>query len=305
MGQITFNMIKKLLLLFILIVSFSTFSQNREATELPETETPLTGVTIPFHSIYINKNNEIFFEEDKVGIHEIKEKIYGPYRNHRNYDPIRIYPSDVHLYADVNADYKIIDAVKTEIASTNQKKIFYRSNLEMNNYSEMYGIKYRLPLSYYRFIPPDYLYSEQERMERMEAAEENERLGMPDVPGPDSPLWVITSAEKIIYSIQDPVIREFFADKTVAFVNIGEDYFEYGSKKILFSEDKQIKEFFKDFDILIMNFQDGLKYKTYIHYLKTIISIEDSLFPLQIVEYSEKIKSIHKQAGIDIKDLIH
>ena len=303
--QITFNMIKRLILLSIFTVSFSAFSQNKEAIELPEMETRLNGLTIPFHSIFVNNNNEIYFEEDKVEIHEIKERIYGPYHNHRNYDPIRMYTSDIHLYADVNTDYIIIDAIKTEIASTGaKKKIFYRSDLEGDNYNEMYGIKYRLPLSYYRFLPPDYLYSEKERMERMEAEEENEQLGMPEVPAPDSPLWEITSAEKIIYSIQEPIIKEFFEDKKAALVNIGEDYFESGSKKILFSEDERIKEFFKDFDILIMNFQDGLKYKTYINYLKTIISIEDSLFLLQIVEYSNKIKSIHKQAGININDLI-
>ena len=293
------------ILLCLLILSFPAFSQEKDELELPQIEASLRSFYFPFHSIFINKDNEIFFGDDKIEVYEVKERLYGPYYKHRNYDQITMNPTEVHLFADVNADYAIIDAVKTEIASTNTlKKVLYRSNFEMEKSSEMFGIKYKLPPSYYRFIPPEKILNSEEKRERIKAEKENRLLGMPDVPEPQSPFWDITSAEKIIYTIQPLVIKEFFPEKKAAFLNVGKDYFEFNSEKILFSEIEKLKTLLTNYDVVIINFQKGLKYSTYIKYLKTIIPVEDSLYPIEIVEYSNDIKLIHQKAGIDLKEII-
>lgn len=281
------------------------YSQGKNEIEFPEIDSKLKFLVIPYHSIFVNKNGEIFFGDDKIEIQEVKEKIYGSYYNHNGYDDITMYPTEVHLFADKNVEYSIIDKIKTEIAQTNcTQKLIYRSNFEMKKQTEMYGLSHKLPNSYYKFLPPERILTKEEKVERRNNLKRDKQLGFPEPPSSNMDDWNIISSEVVIYTIQEPVIKEFFENKRAVIMKVGNDAFEVDDIKLSFIEVDQLKSFFKNYDIIIFDFNTNIKYTEYIDFLKTIIPIEKSMNQIQFVEYSSKIKLLHKKAKIDLQSII-
>jgi hypothetical protein len=214
-----------------------------------------------------------------------------------------MYPTEVHLFADKDVEYRIIDNIKTEIAQTNcAQKLIYRSNFEMKRQTEMYGLSYRLPNSYYKFSPPERILTKEEKAERRKSLKRNKEQGLPEPPSSNINDWTITSPAIVIYTIQEPVIKEFFEGKRTVIIKVGNNTFEVNNTKLSFFEVDQLKSFFEKYDNIIFDFKENVKYSEYIDFLKTIIPIEKSLRQTQFVEY--KIKLIHKKAKIDLQSII-
>ncbi|WP_250432676.1 biopolymer transporter ExbD [Hanstruepera flava] len=295
----------KLSFLF-LICTCSIYSQQYSDIELPNIDTKQKYLVIPYHSIFINRDNQVYFGDEEISIHEVKEKIYGSYYKHPGYGKITTNPLGVHLFADQNADYKIIDEIKSEIAQTNcNKKIFYRTNLEMTNISKMYGIKYMLPNSFFKFTPPNRIRTKKELDDLNENKERNKQLGFPEVPDVNSPELIVTSPATVIYSIQEEVIKEFFENKKVIFIEIGSNYIEHNNIKYSILEVDNLKNFFNDFEVIIYTYKNDLKYNDYLKYLNSIIPIEKSLPNTKFIEYSAKMRLLHQKSNIDLRNIIH
>ena len=100
----------------------------------------------PVYSIYVDKNNSVFFDKRPIQVHEIAKKLsYYRYKLPFEYQT-RI---KVILYIDKGLKYSILDKIKTELANCYLYNIAYKTNSIEDEEDSLRGINMYNHQSFY------------------------------------------------------------------------------------------------------------------------------------------------------------
>lgn len=296
----------KFLVLLFLIGAFSLNAQNNNI-ELPDVDVKVGVLTIPHFDFYVTNKGEVIYNKDTIKVHEIKEYLYRPIKGYR---VTSVYMNKyIHLFADKNLRYSLIDSIKTEISSTNSSKyIIYRSNFKRNAQRKVKGIKHKSPLSFYAFSPPEYLRTKKEIRERDSVSKREYELN-PNLP-PVSSLKEVSwkpaySVERAVYSVQQKIIDEALENKSHKCYTVSNEWLiENKTNKLIDINEKELNKLLLSLDVVFLKFNNELTYESYINFIKILQDLKPNFVHnpnfAEIIELSNQIQGLHKKFKIKL-----
>lgn len=299
---------KQWLIILAVFFYFLNATAQIESIELPHgEETILQKHFTPFFNIYVDKNNKVYFEEEPIEIGEIGKQL--TYKIYQLPFEQRVY-LQIHLFADKNVSYKMVDKIKTEIAATYNHKVVYKTN-SIEDKDILKGVFWYNHFSFFKILPVEKQLTniEQEINKRLnDSITINNviKYGFVDIPSPPEPPsdWINEFYYKL-YSDQQEIIDEALNGKVHRCVTIKNDGIKTDLHSISLDNYKIIEKLFTENDALIMNFDDDLNYSTYLETIRVFISIqkkyknEKIAFPFEV---SSQLVNIHKKAKIKLCD---
>lgn len=298
-------------ILVFLFCFFTTYvvGQENEIT-LPSVDVKLGSYGSPYFSIYIDKIGNVFFEKDKIDINEVSQRLYEGYHDSDYpYGPSSLMPYSVHIFADKEAKFSVIDSVRTEISKTSASKyLIYRSNLKQENTYDIKGIKIKSPMSFYRLSPPLIMITKKHKREldsinKIEQSENPEIISLDKALNTLSMGLIASSIERAIYSIQQDVIDEALLSKKYKCINVTNQNI-ISDRSVYFNDIEKMKNVVNENDIVFLDYDKNLKYGEYIHFIEKFQKInpnfKNSVYKANIIELSYQIQSLHKKAKIKL-----
>jgi len=281
------------------------FCQNK--INLPENiENNFKLLDIPYHSIYLTKENEIIFDNDTIELHNLKERLLEGYPN-EDYSIASTFYKNVHFFIDKEVKYDIYDKLFTEVSCVyDAPYVILRSNFESEIY-KIKGVKKKLFKSFYSFKAPKFLYTNIEIEEKQKQYIEDQKNGFPPIPNEnDLSNWKLNSVEIAAYSLQQEIINEQLIDKKVSCIKITNQGILNEKKYYSFEDDKIWENLINKNDVLFVTFEENLIYDNFIKYAK-LIPLGNGIFrnnKIEIIELSSQIINLHKKANIYICDCL-
>ena len=249
-----------------MLVCFLNTSAQVESIELPDVDVKVGVLTFPHFDFYVTKENVIIYNNDTIKVHQIKELLHQPIKDYGMETTAYMYKY-IHILADKNVKYRLIDSIKTEISSTNSSKyIIYRSNFEKGKTYDIKGIKHKSPISFYSFSPPKFLKTDEEIRIQDSILKREYELNpyLPPVPSFDDPSWILVkSIERSTYSIQQKIIDEALNNKTFKCYSITNEGLKAGSEQINLDKNNLEKILLTN-DVVFIKYTDDLIYSNYI-----------------------------------------
>jgi biopolymer transport protein ExbD len=300
---------KHYLIIVVMLFCFFNTTAQVKSIELPDVDVKVGVLTFPHFDFYVTKENVIIYNNDTIKIHQIKEFLHQPIKDYGMEFTAYMYKY-IHILADKNVKYKLIDSIKTEISSTNSSKyIIYRSNFEQEKTSNIKGIKHKSPMSFYSFLPPEFLKTDEEIRIQDSISKEEYKLN-PDllpVPSFDDPSWIpVKSIERATYSIQQKIIDEVLNNKTFNCYYVTNEGLKIGSKQINLDKNN-LERILLINDVVFIKYTDDLIYSNYIKFaellqeLKPNFTITNANYA-EVIELSYQIQELHKKAKIKLCD---
>jgi len=310
---------KNILLLIILSILNGKLNAQTQNIDLPEVDSEIGVIGYPYLDIYVTKEGRIIHDSDTINIYQLKERIYTPIK--KSPFVAEYSKKQIHIFADKDVNYEVIDAIKTEVSATNSSKyIVYRSNFNKKKKSdkkyvspfnriEKKGIKHKSPMSYYSFMPPKYLKTKKEIRER-DSINEAELKLFPDLASmPSSKLnnskWITYSTEEAIYSVQEEVINEALVDKKYKCYSISnEGFLDIELRRIELNK-TFLEKTLSNLDIVFLKYEKDLKYNNYIKFIEVLQELKPNFKNdnyAEVIELSSQILALHKNYNIKICD---
>lgn len=294
-------------LVFLFLMGVFNLNAQIDNIELPDVDAKVGGLTIPHLDFYVTNTNEVIYNKDTIKVHEIKELLYQPIKY---YGITSVYmPKHIHIFADKNVKYSLIDSVKTEISSTDSSKyIIYRSNFIQKNQYNVKGIKHKSPLSFYSFSPPEYLKTKKEIRERDSISKKDYELNpkLPPIRSLNEIPWKpVYSVERAVYGIQQKIIDEALENQiykcyTVANNNL----IENKTNNHIDINKEELKKLLLGLDVIFLRFDIDLTYESYINFIKTLQELKPNFVHnpnhAEVIELSSQIQELHKKFRIKL-----
>uniref|UniRef100_UPI00404A547F hypothetical protein n=1 Tax=Gelidibacter sp. TaxID=2018083 RepID=UPI00404A547F len=300
---------KQFLIGIAIFFSFLSTTAQVESIELPDVDMKIGVLALDHFDFYITKENVIIYNNDTIKVHQIKELLHQPTEDF-GIETMAYMNKTIHILADKNVKYKLIDSIKTEISSTNTSKyIIYRSNFEQKCSYNIKGIKHKSPLSFYSFSPAKFLKTDEEIRIQDSILKKRYELNpdLPPVPSFDDPSWIpVKSIERATYSIQQKIIDETLNNKTFNCYYVTNEGLKIGSKQINLDKNNLEKILLIN-DVVFIKYTDDLIYSNYIKFiellqeLKPNFTVTNSNYA-EVVELSYQIQELHKKAKIKLCD---
>lgn len=256
--------------------------------------------------VYVTNENKIIYKKDTISLYQIKERLY-------DFSIAEIYAKkQIHLFVDKNVRYSLIDSIKTEISSTNSSKyIVYRSNRIYTNRRRNVakGIKHKSSLSYYSFLPPEYLRTRQEIKERDSLSKKKRELNpnLPPPPSSNDNRWVQASPniERATYGIQQNIIDEALSNKVFSCYSISNTGLIDDAGKEINVSKEVLQEILKNNDAVFLKYESDLIYDNYIEFVKILQELKPNFKKnihsyAEVIELSYQIQQLHKKAHIKL-----
>ncbi|WP_347923564.1 biopolymer transporter ExbD [Pontimicrobium sp. SW4] len=289
-------------LIFIILIVPITKAQTSKI-ELPlGIEEIKVNYTSPIISIYVDKENAVYLEEEQIEISELGKRLsYIRYKL-----PIEdIVFTKVFLYIDKVVPYKIIDKIKTEIASVYMYNTYYKTG-SVEDKDLLKGLGFRNHQSFFRYqhIEKKTTKKQEEEDRRyndsIRRINEETEMGFLLPPPPPPMHWTAEFKHKL-YSDQQEIIDEILEGKSYSCVSIGNNGIKIEKELINFDDLEDIEKVFLNNDVLLVNFDDNLVYKNYFKMINIVRKLErknkERHIPL-FAEISSEIKGIHQKSGI-------
>lgn len=259
----------------ILFLTANICYSQKEKIKLPKGDREIkiskSRIT-PIVSIYIDKNETIFFENEKVTIEDIS-RLFLLYKYSLNEEDkmfIKIF-----LYLDERISYEIVDRIKTRLANAYGMHIIYKTN-SIEDKNILKGIYFRCHPSIYRFKEIEKQITKKEAQENEKLLESiDDNMSMSMIPPPPPIYWAYDIMYRI-YSLEQNVINESLNDKNYQCANLSDNGIEFGAEIISLNNKEEIKKILSDTDLIMLKFDSNLKYATYFEFLQTYKAIESA-----------------------------
>lgn len=279
------------------------YSQNK--INLPENiENNFSLLDIPYHSIYLTKQNEIIFDNDTIELHNLKERLLEGYLN-EDYSIASTFYKNVHFFIDKEVKYDFYDKLFTEVSCVyDAPYVILRSNFESDIY-KIKGVKKKLSKSFYSFKAPKFYFINAEIDEKEKQYIEDQKNGFPTIPDEnDLSNWKLNSVEIAVYTIQQKIIDEQLKDKKISCIRITNQGILKEKKYYSFIDYKVWESLANDNNVIFITFDKNLSYENYFKYsLSKPLSYEISnKNNIEFIELSTQILHLHKKANIKICD---
>lgn len=330
----------KNILFVVFLLNYIFAIAQSEKIELPKSdyEKRISSTRV----IYIYENETILLEKDTVSLNDLRIKLFTTAPPQNIFDDYSVHNKtgvSIQLVADKDIPYRLIDAVKTEIASTERAdgRIVYRTgSLKEGEYKRMgKGLKFKLFKSFFRTTPTERLYS-RKYLKRLDSIEKkNKKIEllelqrkirldsiMPSPPAYDDPVWENPNLaprfpypfsynyERVAYSINKKVIEDRLKGKKRKCLTIHNDGIkDHNNVKISNLEFKEIASMIenKNNRILFVYTSDDLTYQNYLKF----VEVQQELMPFdtyidgyraEMIEISHQMKQLHNSMGIKLCD---
>lgn len=291
----------RIIIVFLLFFILKVKAQV-ENIELPPGNEKITiNRTTPAFSIYIDKNNSVYFEKQPIDINDLGKKLtYEVYKIPEEYKM----SAKVFLYIDKNTSYKTVDKVKTEIATASLYNIYYKTN-SIDDHNILSGIYWRNHRSFFHISKIEkQLTKKQEKEFKIKdslAALKKKNTGLGIIPPPPPPPPLHWSADYIfrLYSGQKDIVNEALEEREYTCVMIKNSGIETESGHFTFNETNMISDWLSEKKVVFIKFQENLTYTNYfvaINHFKTLSKAKSPLF----VELSKEISDIYKDIEISL-----
>ena len=290
-------------------------------------------------SITINEKETIFLEKEKVSLNELRIKLFTAKIPNNDYDYYSIYKklNHIEIVADKSVSYSIIDAVKTEVASTGMtENVIYRTQSNGEVITE--GIEYKLPKSFFLTTPQKQLYP-RHILKRKDSLDKKNKVVklrdlqfqvmdlqsqiradsiMPLIPEVNDPVWnnptlkakfpfpYSYNYEKVLYSVRRDVIEDKFSDVDYKCLTIGNNGLKDVNGSIISSlKFSEIEACLLKNRVLIIYTEQDLIYQNYlrlVEVLQKVAPLEESINGkyCNVVEISNQMKQLHKRFNIKL-----
>ncbi|WP_299116095.1 hypothetical protein [uncultured Winogradskyella sp.] len=300
----------KFIVFTFLVFNLFCFSQNKKIN-LPQVIENLGSLSYPYFSVEVLDEDNIIFQKDTIPIKLLSNNIFLNSKMFKSYGLNSLYiKTYVHLFADENLNYNIIDEIKTQISRTNKSRyVIYRSNFDkqVKRGTRREGIKHKSPLSFFKLEIPEYRETlkqikKKDSLRKLQEekfpdiAEMNRMLD--DAKGNWKPIYQI---ETLVYGSQKDVIKEYLENKTTKCYRITNDGFKSNLKVYKRNE---ISDVLNKSEIIFLDYDEKL---TYLNYLKFIKELHKSIpnfgqknVDTEVVELSNEIKKIHRMTGVEL-----
>ncbi|MGJ8591183.1 MAG: hypothetical protein ACSHXF_01470 [Aquaticitalea sp.] len=291
------------IVLFVSFILGLSLSAQDNSINLPDINMKVGMIVEPNYDIYVTKNKHIIFEKDTVNLNEINKLLYQSIKGY-GVATVAYMQKQIHLFADRDLEYRLIDDIKTEISSTNSSKyIIYRSSPNSNNGRGINGIKHKSPLSYFSVYPPEYIKTKKQIKTNDSIIKEQEYLisDFPEIPSSSDSNWKIhTSVERIIYSVQKEIIEGTLRDKIFECLTISNAGLINTEKKIITKSD--LKKLLLKNDILFLKYNSDLTYGNYLNAITILQELKpnfgSNMNYAEVIELSYQIQKLHDEVGV-------
>ena len=296
---------KQLLSLIYIFFLLSNLKAQIGSIELPKgNEKIKINYTTPIVSIYVDKKNTVYLEKEQVEISDL-----GKHLNYIRYKlPLehKVFIK-IFLYIDEKVSYKIIDKIKTEIASVYMYNIYYKTgSIEDKDLLNGLGFINHQSFFKHQLIERKITKKQKEENKRYNDSMRGirEEMGMDIFPPPPPPPmhWTAEFKHKL-YSDQQEIIDEVLEGRSYLCISIGNNGIKVEKELIDFDDLEDIEKVFLNNDVLLVNFDDNLDYKNYFKMINIVRKLErknkERHIPL-FAEISLEIRGIHQKAGIKL-----
>jgi hypothetical protein len=283
--------------------------------ELPDINENLGSLRYPYLSIRVIDSSKVTMsynyakDLDTIPFSMIKDAVYLNLSDDRYGLVSSLYmKTHIHLFADRNINYNIIDALKTELSATNKSRyIIYRSNMGNLKNSEIAGIKHKSPLGFLKLILPEYKKTKEETRTRDSLSRQQEK-DFPHLAELSRSLENSSvefesdyTLESVVYGLQQEIIDEYLLSKTYKCYKITNKGFK-DSKKVYQLSD--LGSILRNYDVVLLSHNEDLIYENYLEFIKElhkyIPNFGNKKVKAEVVELSNQIKKIHKLANIEL-----
>lgn len=292
---------RQILLLVSIFFLISNLKAQIGSIELPQGEEEIKiNYTTPIISIYVDKENTVYLEKEEIEIGDL-----GKHLNYIRYKlPIEHQTFiKVFLYIDKETPYKIIDKIKTEIASVFIYNIYYKTG-SVEDKDLLKGLGFRNHHSFFKY---QVIEKKVTKKQKEENKRYNDSLRKADnnflqVPPPPPLHWTSEFRYKL-YSDQQEIIDEILDGRNYLCISIENNGIKVENELIGFDALERIEEIFLNNDVLLVSFKDDLVYKNYFRMITIVRILErknkDKHIPLY-TEMSTEIREIHKKADVKL-----
>ncbi|WP_139062389.1 ExbD/TolR family protein [Aquimarina megaterium] len=247
--------------LIVLVLSISLYSQPKEQISLPKGGSEIkTQQSTKNINIYITKEQHVYFENQKLTFYcQISELLSKEFTNNQ----ISPFDLSINILADNGVFYNVIDKVKTEIAKTNNKTIYYQTGV-VENLSE--GLKDVIPKSLYQINLFSRILTLQERSEMKKL---NDSHNIP----PPAPSYNYYYHLRSVLSDGSKKEEAKHLLEKLNYANIrllSNQKIRYKGYDVAISDEKELESILKNHQIVLLHFDENIIYGDYIA-LKAII----------------------------------
>ncbi|MEO1029906.1 MAG: biopolymer transporter ExbD [Bacteroidota bacterium] len=257
--------------------------------------------TTPLFSIYVDADNNVYFEKEPIVMHKIVKKLaYTRYKLPEHLKP----HATIFLYIDEQTAYTTVDEIKTQLASAYFDRIYLKTN-SIADKDILKGFSVRRHPSFFTFhflhkVPTD---KEIERSKRIN--DSLRKVGYSDlevIPPPPLPPggWYEYNIHKI-YSDNQDAIDEALDSQSYTCAVLTNEGFRTDSGLISLDDTEGLEALFRPGTIIFVRFDKALTYGNYFkasqHYRHMDVKNRG-----YFVELSHEIVDIHKRSQITLCD---
>ncbi|MCA0133653.1 ExbD/TolR family protein [Winogradskyella alexanderae] len=253
---------------------------------------------VPIVSIYVDSKDRVYIEYEPVNTSSIAKKLtYTRFKLPRDIQrQIKIF-----LYIDNKANYKIVDEIKSQLASAYFERIYYKTN-SIEDKDILVGLSWTNYYSFYHLeFPQKILTKKQKERNKRFNDSLQKAIGMdffPPPPPPPPASWFFESRQ-IIYSDSKNAIEEVLENKDYSCYTLTNKGFKRGDEIIKFKNKDKVDELFHSYDVVFIKFSKDLKYENYFHAIELYKNLKTDKKGY-FFELSHEINEIHSNSNINL-----
>jgi len=298
-----------ILTLSITLVLNTSFSQN-DSISLPpgEREIRINNEQLIF-DVYLSKEGELYLDDNKINLNELGPRI--KYLSSKLPEYID-FKKKIFLNIDLDAPYKIVDQIKTQLAHNKIKFIYYKT-ASLEEEDRLKAMPFFNYYSSIKFQPMEKILTESETKDsqrKLDSLEEfisnNGFDNIPEPPPPPAPPITSLTYLPKFYSDRQEVIDEVLKEKEVKCVQVNDDKLIIDANtQVQFSNMDELNQYLINLDFLVLYFKDDLSFKNYFNLIKYLKRESLDLYKrnqhsFHIIEISKENKEIHETAKVSI-----
>ncbi|WP_422105278.1 ExbD/TolR family protein [Winogradskyella sp.] len=285
--------------LWLLLGPMISFAQV-DSIRLPKgDETVKIGKFRPLFKIYVDANNMVYLEKEPIEVHKIAKTLaYRRYKLRHDNEAARA----ICLYIDERAAYATVDEIKTELASFDFERIYYKTN-SIDDKDISKGIYMPNCWSFFKFRYLEKVRTDKQIEKSRRYNDSLRNIGDLDViPLPPLPMpnWYIANIHKI-YSDNQEAVDEALEKPSYTCAVLTNAGFKTDSGLVDPEDAEAMEAFFLPVNIVFVRFDDTL---TYANYFKAIQGFKKMDMRKRgfFIELSHEIVDIHKRSEITLCD---
>lgn len=294
------------IILIILTCQF-TFSQ-KFSIELPdgEKEIKVNQGTIVIN-VYITREGKTYLEEEEVEFNTLASKLK---QLSSKLPEILDFRKKIFLYIDKNADYSIVDDVKTQLSKNKVQYVYYKTG----STDDKDFLKGESAFNYSSITKYETIEKVETKMEKSEKKKGNDSLAeflpkdMPMPPPPPAPPTTSLTFYPKFYSDKQEVVNEVLERKVAKCFRLNNKWITSDVKqKVETDKLEDMIEQLKGLNYFILYFDEDLSFKNYFKTLRFLKTQSQKLYKekkdsFYIIEISKEMEEIHKLSKVKLCD---